>query len=86
MLSLTTPQNVRQAVLQIVTPLATAIRREVASVLSRMHQTGFNKPMDPTNVSVYMQALTDKLNFIRRQLMAPLRIGETKVEWCGLVP
>lgn len=46
-----------------------------------MHQTGFNKPMDPTNVSMYMQALTDKLNFIRRQILAPMRIGEIKVEW-----
>lgn len=40
--------------------------------------------MDPTSTSVYMQDISDKLNFIRRQILAPLRVGEMMKEWCAV--
>jgi hypothetical protein len=77
-------QKVRQALLAVVNPLLVSVRRELSAIIARIHKTGFNKPMDPTSTSVYMQDISDKLNFIRRQILAPLRVGEMMKEWCAV--
>jgi hypothetical protein len=74
-------QSVRQAFLNVTTPLFSAMRRELASVIARIHKTGFLKPNDPTGTSVYMQDLADKVSYIRRQLLSGIRVGEVMREW-----
>ena len=74
-------QGVRQCLASITTPLLSAVRREFAAIVGRIHKTGFNKPLDPTSTSVYMQDLSDRFNFVRRQILAPLRVGELMKEW-----
>lgn len=62
-----------------------AIRREAASILSRLHKVDFAKPFDPMSMgggaSPYMQDLIDKLAFIKRELLSRLSLGEFMREW-----
>lgn len=80
-----THQSIIETLSEVTTPLFAAIRREVAAIIARMHRTGYNKPLDPTTTSVFMQDLSDKLGYIRRQILAPLRIGELSKEWCAML-
>lgn len=73
--------STRKTLDNITTPLIAAVRREFASVVGRIHKTGFNKPLDPTSTSIYMQDLSDRFNFVRRQILAPLRVGELMKAW-----
>lgn len=75
--------NVRKILDSVTGPLLAAARRELSSIVGRIHKTGFGKPLDPTSVSVYMQDLSDRINFARRQILAPLRVGELTKEWLG---
>ncbi|OAX39111.1 hypothetical protein K503DRAFT_690302 [Rhizopogon vinicolor AM-OR11-026] len=56
----------------IVDPLLTAIRRELASIISRLHRVDLQKPPDPmtgmAGSSLYMKDLTDKLNYVRTHI------------------
>lgn len=56
----------------IVDPLLTAIRRELASIVSRLHRVDLQKAMDPmagmAGPSLYMKDLTDRLNYVKTQI------------------
>ncbi|KAG1731465.1 Golgi transport complex subunit 5-domain-containing protein [Suillus paluster] len=56
----------------IVDPLLMAIRRELASIVSRLHRVDLQKTMDPmagmAGPSLYMKDLADKLNFVKTQV------------------
>ncbi|KAG1746115.1 Golgi transport complex subunit 5-domain-containing protein [Suillus lakei] len=56
----------------IVDPLLTAIRRELASIVSRLHRVDLQKAMDPmagmAGPSLYMKDLADKLNYVKTQI------------------
>ncbi|OJA08043.1 hypothetical protein AZE42_08584 [Rhizopogon vesiculosus] len=56
----------------IVDPLLTAIRRELASIISRLHRVDLQKPPDPmtgmAGSSLYMKDLTERLNYVKTQI------------------
>ncbi|KAG1776989.1 Golgi transport complex subunit 5-domain-containing protein [Suillus placidus] len=56
----------------IVDPLLMAIRRELASIVSRLHRVDLQKAMDPmagmAGPSLYMKDLADKLNYVKTQI------------------
>jgi hypothetical protein len=56
----------------IVDPLLTAIRRELASIVSRLHRVDLQKAMGPmagmAGPSLYMKDLADKLNYVKTQI------------------
>ncbi|KAG1865830.1 Golgi transport complex subunit 5-domain-containing protein [Suillus subalutaceus] len=56
----------------IVDPLLTAIRRELASIVSKLHRVDLQKVMDPmagmAGPSLYMKDLADKLNYVKTQI------------------
>ncbi|KAG1765762.1 Golgi transport complex subunit 5-domain-containing protein [Suillus occidentalis] len=56
----------------IVDPLLSAIRRELASIVSRLHRVDLQKAMDPmagmAGPSLYMKDLADKLNYVKTQI------------------
>lgn len=58
----------------IVDPLLSAIRRELASIVSRLHRVDLQKAMDPmagmAGPSLYMKDLADKLNYVKAQIFA----------------
>ncbi|KAF8556095.1 hypothetical protein OG21DRAFT_1506874 [Imleria badia] len=59
---------------QIVDPLQSAIKKELASIVSRLHRLDLQKAIDPmsgmSGTSLYMKDLVDKLNFIKTGLLS----------------
>ncbi|KAG2055186.1 hypothetical protein BDR06DRAFT_1020429 [Suillus hirtellus] len=56
----------------IIDPLLTAIRRELASIISRLHRVDLQKATNPmagmAGPSMYMKDLADKLNYVKTQI------------------
>jgi len=70
----------------IVDPLLTAIRRELAAIISRLHRVDFSKSMDPMagmggGPSLYMKDLVEKLGFVKREILAKFNVGEDGGTW-----
>ncbi|KAK8865981.1 hypothetical protein IAR55_001131 [Kwoniella newhampshirensis] len=66
--------------------LDSALRREFASILSRMHRVDFAKPMDPMSMgsgggSPYMQDLIDKLGFVKSEILGRMSLGDMMKDW-----
>lgn len=64
-----------------------AIRREFSAIITRMHRVDYSKNVDPnpmsgSGASSYMVDLTEKLTFVREELLGPFRIGDLAKEWC----
>lgn len=55
-------------------PLLTAIKKELAGIVSRVHRLDLNKSKDPlsgmSGTSLYMKDLVDKLNFVKTELLS----------------
>lgn len=70
---------------KIAEALDTALKREAAAILARLHKVDFAKPMDPMSTgggaSAYMQDLIDKLGFVKTELLGRLSMGEYLREW-----
>ena len=64
-----------------IAPLAASIRKELSSILARMHRLDFSK-IDPAShgASGYMNELTSKLAFIREEILIRFRLGEEKMQ------
>ncbi|KAK4049830.1 hypothetical protein OIV83_003886 [Microbotryomycetes sp. JL201] len=80
--------NVRKLYMAIATPLILAIRRDFASIISRMHRVDYSKPASEGHgtsttggPSSYMADLTNKLAFVRDELLGTYKIGELGREW-----
>ncbi|KAL7424738.1 hypothetical protein Q5752_000422 [Cryptotrichosporon argae] len=72
------------AYLRTTDALDTAIRREMTAILARIHRVDFGKPVDPMAAggsSPYMQDLTDKLAFLRNEVLGRMSLGEMMKEW-----
>ncbi|WWD17827.1 hypothetical protein CI109_102270 [Kwoniella shandongensis] len=66
--------------------LDVVLRREFASILSRIHRVDFAKPMDPMSMgsgggSPYMQDLIDKLGFVKSEILGRMSLGEMMKDW-----
>ncbi|KAN0090816.1 Golgi transport complex subunit 5 domain containing protein [Tylopilus felleus] len=59
---------------QIVDPLLSAIKKELAGIVSRLHRLDLQKTIDPmsgmSGTSLYMKDLVDKLNFVKTGVLA----------------
>lgn len=75
--------NLRKELFSITAPLLSAIRKDFTSILSRMHSVNFTAPssMEAGSSSPYLSDLSDKLGFVRLQLLRPLKLGEMSREW-----
>ncbi|KAG2072073.1 hypothetical protein BDR04DRAFT_1127838 [Suillus decipiens] len=62
----------------IVDPLLTAIRRELASIVSRLHRVDLQKAIDPmagmAGPSLYIKDLADRLNYVKTQIFTNFRV------------
>jgi hypothetical protein len=71
----------------IVDPLLTAIRRELASIVSRLHRVDLQKAMGPmagmAGPSLYMKDLADKLNYVKTQIFTNFSSDATQ-SWYAL--
>ncbi|KAF8135793.1 Golgi transport complex subunit 5-domain-containing protein [Boletus edulis] len=59
---------------QIVDPLLSAIKKELAGIMARLHRLDLRKTNDPksgmSGTSLYMKDLVDKLNFVKTGLLS----------------
>jgi hypothetical protein len=70
----------------VTTPLDTAFRREFSSIIGRIHKVDFSRPVDPMSMSSqggspYMQDLTEKITFVKRELLGRLSMGDFMRDW-----
>lgn len=70
----------------IVDPLLTSIRRELGSIIARLHRIDFAKSVDPMSgmgggSSMYMKDLVDKLSFIKSEVLSKFNVGDTGRAW-----
>lgn len=68
------PQKIRSKYDHIVDPLQSAIKKELAGIVSRLHRLDLQKAIDPmsgmSGTSLYMKDLVDKLNFVKTELLS----------------
>lgn len=72
-----------------------AIRREFSLIITRMHRTDYSKKEGGSMMSLvsgggggassYMSDLTDKLSFVREELLGNYRVGDLAKEWLVFV-
>ncbi|KZT57143.1 hypothetical protein CALCODRAFT_483362 [Calocera cornea HHB12733] len=65
-------------------PLLSAVRRETAAIIARLHRVDYGKPFEATvggASSVYMDDLLGKLNLVRTEIFPRFDIGELRNEW-----
>lgn len=81
-------QNLRGAFDRLVDPLMTSIRRELGSIIARLHRVDFGDKaaFDPMSQgaggpSGYMKDLVEKLEFVRSQILARYSVGALNSEW-----
>ena len=71
---------------RIIDPVTTAIRRETSAAIAKLHRHDFSKSVNSNTVggsSLYMQELTDKLSFIKSEIMARYNVGDYGPTWFG---
>ena len=84
---LTSPQDLRKAYDNIVDPLLAATRRELNSIIARLHRLDLGQSGAAAGYagpSTYIKDLSDKLNFIKNEVFAKFNVGDTSREWYGL--
>ncbi|EIN11737.1 hypothetical protein PUNSTDRAFT_119002 [Punctularia strigosozonata HHB-11173 SS5] len=77
-------QKVQSAYERIVDPLLSAIRRELAAIIARLHRIDFGQS-DPLagmgGTSPYMKDLVDKLSFIKVEILSKFNVGNASRTW-----
>ena len=80
------PQTIKQDFERIVDQLTTAIRRELGAVIAKLHRIDFSKSVDPNpgmgGSSLYIKELTEKLTFIKAEVVSRFNLGEYGRTWC----
>ncbi|GJJ06135.1 hypothetical protein Clacol_000324 [Clathrus columnatus] len=67
-------------------PLLLAIRREISSIIARVHRVDFGKLLETASpgmggATAYMKELVEKLSFIRKEILNRFNLGEVSNEW-----
>lgn len=78
---------VRSTYLEVAGPLLVAMKREMSAIVSRMHRVDFGPEgtgLTAGGSSPYMKDLTDKLAYVRQEVLGAMRMGEPVKEWCVL--
>lgn len=58
------------------------MRRESSAVLAKIHRQDFTKPAEPGGSSFYMKELTEKLLFIKTEIISRYSLGDFGRTWC----
>lgn len=80
-----------KAYTRVTDDLNNAFKRELGSIIARMHCVDFSKPVDPMSMtggsggSPYIKDLAEKLGFIRVELLNRMSLGEFMKEWYVLL-
>ncbi|KAF5370568.1 hypothetical protein D9758_002084 [Tetrapyrgos nigripes] len=78
-------EKVRNTYERLVDPLLTAIRRELGSIIARLHRMDFGKSLDSMagmgGSSFYMKDLVEKLTFIKNEVLTKFAVGEDGQKW-----
>jgi len=81
--------NIQRAYERVSDPLLSAIRREVGSILPKLHRVDLGKPFEPmgelSGTSAYMKELVEKLSFIRTQILGQYNVGDLGKEWVNTI-
>lgn len=82
-------QSFKQAFERIVDPLTTAIHRELGAIIAKLHRIDFAKPLDSNagmgGSSLYIKELTEKLSFIKSEIVSRYSLGDYGRTWLVLV-
>ena len=80
-------QNIQTSFDKIVDPLLSAVRRELSSIIARLHRVDFGDRNIPRGggggTSIYMKDLIEKLEFVRTAILARYSVGDLSKEWCA---
>ncbi|KAF8510569.1 Golgi transport complex subunit 5-domain-containing protein [Hysterangium stoloniferum] len=79
-------RNIQRTCERTYNPLLVAIRREIGSIIARLHRVDFGKTLDNIlpgmgGASAYMKELVEKLSFVRKEVLNRYNIGEITQEW-----
>src|SRR5258708_12635562 len=70
---------------KIVDPLLSAIRRELSSIIARLHRVDFGDRnvahAGGGGTSIYMKDLIEKLEFVRSAILARYSVGDLSKGW-----
>ena len=66
-------------------PILTAIRRELGSIIAKMHRFDFGRSSDQMagmgGASLYMKDLVERLAFIKIEILSKFAVGDEKRTW-----
>lgn len=67
--------------------LTLAIRRELSAIIAKLHRIDFAKSVEPGmgGTSLYIKELTEKLSFIKAEILARYTLGDFGRTWCVLL-
>ncbi|KAF8894946.1 Golgi transport complex subunit 5-domain-containing protein [Gymnopilus junonius] len=78
-------QNFKQVCERLMDILTMAIHRELGAIISKLHRIDFSKSVDPDagmgGSSLYVKELTDKLSFIKTELVMKYNLGDYGRTW-----
>ncbi|KAG5220623.1 Golgi transport complex domain-containing protein [Salix suchowensis] len=71
--------------IDIIDPMLTSVRREVAAIIARLHRIDLSKSIDSMTglggASIYMKDLVEKLAFVKAEILPTINIGEITKPW-----
>ena len=66
-------------------PVITAVRRELAAVIAKLHRIDFAKTSDPMvglgGPSFYMKDLVEKMSYIKSEILSRYSVGHESSLW-----
>ena len=67
----------------IITPLLAAIRRELGAIVAKIHQSDITSsdPMSMGTSSPYLKELIEKLEFVKKEVLARFNVEGASREW-----
>lgn len=78
-------QRIYDAFCSIMDPLITSIRRDLSATVARLHRLDFGLNAGDgawmSTASSYMKELTEKLAFIRNEMLSRVNAGDHNREW-----
>lgn len=78
-------QNIYQFFEHIIDPLTVSIRRELSAIIAKLHRIDFSKSADANpgmgGSSFYIKELTEKLSFIKSEIINRCNFGDYGRTW-----
>ncbi|KAF8659226.1 hypothetical protein AX16_001886 [Volvariella volvacea WC 439] len=77
--------DIRTAYDRLMDPVMTAVRREIAAIIAKLHRINLERAVDPMSgmggASFYIKDLADKLSFLKNELLSLYSLGEANRVW-----